>query len=490
MATGQLEQFNCDGCGKSYRWKAELAGKRVKCKCGHTMTVPQPPVEVESDDPFGDALSAMAEAEHTGATVAAEADLPRCPSCASQMAHGSVVCTQCGYNAKTGKTKKAMPMGVGGSDGDGFALAPAAVASSAGPMNMLAYAGARRSHVIKGGEKVVDNNIGDPVKDVAIPSALFLLGVLVTFCEARYGRGMTGIAEAMAFTGFMVLFNIALVFAGIMIAVKVADLGLGPIGPALLKIAAISVLPGAVAGMLLHVVGLNGVFIVWIVSLILTYGMFMGMLGLDLRETLMCTGIIWVVRTWVGYALVGLLLGALFSSNSGSGTMAKISSGGLTMMSGSSAAPLKAPTTGPKVTAADLDAKSMAALNASKDAMEARAWVAAGTEAHPHEVDRFTNNSTSKGVIDNLYAEGALRVMITKTKYDGDYQYRARQFVITLPPGKGTREGLISWGRFMVHAIGGSSQPDVGQKYLLVDLDGVPTLEEAETFRDQDEGKY
>src|SRR5205807_7472407 len=35
MATGQLEKFNCDGCGKSYRWKAELAGKRVKCKCGH-----------------------------------------------------------------------------------------------------------------------------------------------------------------------------------------------------------------------------------------------------------------------------------------------------------------------------------------------------------------------------------------------------------------------------------------------------------------------
>src|SRR5206468_554224 len=112
--------------------------------------------------------------------------------------------------------------------------------------------------------------VGDPVKDIAIPSALFLLGVVMTFIEARYGRGMINIAEAMAFTGFMVLFNLVLVFAGIMIAVKVIDLGLGPVGPALLKIAAISVLPGAVAAMLQHMLGLNGFFIAWIASLVLT----------------------------------------------------------------------------------------------------------------------------------------------------------------------------------------------------------------------------
>lgn len=33
-------RFKCDGCGKSYGWKAELSKKRVKCKCGHQMTVP------------------------------------------------------------------------------------------------------------------------------------------------------------------------------------------------------------------------------------------------------------------------------------------------------------------------------------------------------------------------------------------------------------------------------------------------------------------
>src|SRR5215212_4962572 len=29
-----VARFTCDGCGKQYRWKRELAGRRVKCaKC-------------------------------------------------------------------------------------------------------------------------------------------------------------------------------------------------------------------------------------------------------------------------------------------------------------------------------------------------------------------------------------------------------------------------------------------------------------------------
>src|SRR5688500_20128061 len=32
--------FNCDHCGKRYAWKPELAGKKAKCACGQTLTVP------------------------------------------------------------------------------------------------------------------------------------------------------------------------------------------------------------------------------------------------------------------------------------------------------------------------------------------------------------------------------------------------------------------------------------------------------------------
>src|SRR5437867_3970116 len=33
-------RFACEGCKKTYRWKPELAGKKVKCKCGTVMTCP------------------------------------------------------------------------------------------------------------------------------------------------------------------------------------------------------------------------------------------------------------------------------------------------------------------------------------------------------------------------------------------------------------------------------------------------------------------
>jgi len=33
-------EFACEGCGHGYKVKQELAGKQVRCKCGHVMTVP------------------------------------------------------------------------------------------------------------------------------------------------------------------------------------------------------------------------------------------------------------------------------------------------------------------------------------------------------------------------------------------------------------------------------------------------------------------
>src|SRR4051812_30463520 len=44
------EKFQCTACQKEYRWKEELAGKRVKCKCGNALTVPLAEAAIEPDD--------------------------------------------------------------------------------------------------------------------------------------------------------------------------------------------------------------------------------------------------------------------------------------------------------------------------------------------------------------------------------------------------------------------------------------------------------
>jgi hypothetical protein len=151
--------FSCAACGKQYRWKPEIAGKKVKCKCGNPLSVPATPptpgrpaarqavvqpglaaaarsAEVRpratataarvgnvppppppppapsrkhrdtSDDDDGgmDALYALARQEAEVAEDAtAGADLNFCPNCRNRMNPDGVLCTACGYNRKTGK---------------------------------------------------------------------------------------------------------------------------------------------------------------------------------------------------------------------------------------------------------------------------------------------------------------------------------------------------------------------------------------------------
>ncbi len=45
--------IKCPGCGKDYNVKEDLAGKRVKCKCGQAMKVP---AAVDASDPMGSLL--------------------------------------------------------------------------------------------------------------------------------------------------------------------------------------------------------------------------------------------------------------------------------------------------------------------------------------------------------------------------------------------------------------------------------------------------
>jgi hypothetical protein len=47
-------QFGCEHCGKRYAWKPSLAGKKAKCACGRTVTVPQtmPEIEAPAEDEY------------------------------------------------------------------------------------------------------------------------------------------------------------------------------------------------------------------------------------------------------------------------------------------------------------------------------------------------------------------------------------------------------------------------------------------------------
>jgi len=63
LMTPTGKTFTCDRCNRSFAWYPEIAGKRVTCKCGEMMFVP----ETVAEGPLvEDALYDAAEVEQAG----------------------------------------------------------------------------------------------------------------------------------------------------------------------------------------------------------------------------------------------------------------------------------------------------------------------------------------------------------------------------------------------------------------------------------------
>jgi ribosomal protein S27AE len=114
-------------CGKKLKAPATSAGKKARCPaCGATVLLnplaaasprspaaPRPaapsrvtaPVELEDDGL--DAMYELAAQENSAAPLA---DSARCPQCQSVMADGALLCTNCGYNVRTGKAMAGAPI--------------------------------------------------------------------------------------------------------------------------------------------------------------------------------------------------------------------------------------------------------------------------------------------------------------------------------------------------------------------------------------------
>src|SRR5215211_3805113 len=67
--------FNCQGCGKHYRVRDELAGRVAQCKnCGQKMTVPRPaPIEEPPEEEAADRGIGFADEEDSRPTPARQA---------------------------------------------------------------------------------------------------------------------------------------------------------------------------------------------------------------------------------------------------------------------------------------------------------------------------------------------------------------------------------------------------------------------------------
>ena len=294
MPTGQ---FSCNSCQKTYAWKPQLAGKRVKCKCGSPISVPSedpaladaPPAEFED-------FYALAQGEAVDEPVAAPPPVARAAPALAVAGAGASIAPAPVRPAKRGGGGAP----VGGNAGAGRRP------------NLLGYA------QMGGGRKRLgteEEGSGDvyfhPVKDVYIPAGLIVLGTVLSIFYLLYNEQVSSLGTAIFAFSIFTLFNLLITIPGILLTIRLFDLGIGPLGPGLLKLAACAIAPGAIGDVIsMFMTGSLGGYIGWCISVGIAVFIFMKLLDFDFIETLFCASIIFVVRTWIVYALMI----ALFSS--------------------------------------------------------------------------------------------------------------------------------------------------------------------------------
>ena len=196
MSENQFK-FACGGCGRTATWRQELAGKRVRCKCGHITTVPTElpsPENTEEDD-----LYALAEDANR-----ATANLPP-----------TIV--------------------------DPAAFAPAPVAAAAVPGGIpLAYqrASTARERELAAAKTFIDTN-----RDLKVPAILLVVGVAlyIGYYAIHYRLGAMGIVSTGVGLTIMTVFETILLFAFALVIAGPLGVSFGGIGTALLKFAAVVV---------------------------------------------------------------------------------------------------------------------------------------------------------------------------------------------------------------------------------------------------------
>lgn len=184
----------CDTCGRRYRWKPALAGKKVRCKCGEAMVVP---------DKAPDANRPPLEHALAGAGPASPAETPassrKCPLCNSRVKPEAVICINCGADMRTGQrleTKRSEAFVTGESGGASGALRVV-------QLGLLMQLGAIALMIFSLGLPIASIWLGERMIDYAVyagytVAALQTLGAVLCLATPKESGGRLVLAVSIA----------------------------------------------------------------------------------------------------------------------------------------------------------------------------------------------------------------------------------------------------------------------------------------------------
>ena len=153
---------------------------------------------------------------------------------------------------------------------------------------------------------------GDKAIDLHLPLALLGGGVVVEVVAAMVaGAGVVGVQRQLAEIAAALVVAPAIMMAGMLIAARFRGIELGHLGTAVMKLAAISIAPGAAATLLAPIAGIIPIA-GWLVLLLVQFALYFALIGtmfkLDESDTWYCVCVIFVlnVAVYFGMRAVGV----------------------------------------------------------------------------------------------------------------------------------------------------------------------------------------
>jgi hypothetical protein len=279
-------KFACAACGKRFTWKPELAGRKGKCTCGAELRIPAAPpaAKAAAPAPAADDLYDLAPAHDAPAPAARSK--PAAPAPAPSASPGK------------SQSKGAAPQ---------LAAAGAAVRTTASGAPVVPYRGSTRRD-----EEESEIERKSQFIDLWLPISLIVIGVMFHFAQEMYFSDdpIEGMTQAVSKVGILLVGKMILIALGCLIAIKILDIAFGSPGPAVLKLAAIALAPGALGGILTYVMGGGFVAVIAgaVLSIIIYWALFKVLFDLDFGEIMALVTIIWLINQWVLFFVLGFFL--------------------------------------------------------------------------------------------------------------------------------------------------------------------------------------
>jgi hypothetical protein len=260
MAQG-IGMVQCDGCGKQFRWREEIAGRRMKCPCGAAVSVPvNRPGGAQSDD-----------------EEMVEAASPRPVSGAKPQAAPGARSSGPRVNAAAILASKGLPPPRGKSR-----LLKDLETAKSGQEEL---------------EEMAKTNI---LRDVIIPIPIIVAGLILSYLNVTQwpmpgkATATPGQAIGMVATGAVV--SVVLVVGAIFLTTILADVTfVGKFSNTILRLCAIAIGPSAIYAICCALVGADGneasmagTSLGALLTIVAFGLLYWGLLRLDVKDTAVC----------------------------------------------------------------------------------------------------------------------------------------------------------------------------------------------------------